>query len=289
MWRLALLSKGEMRTSRWTPHSVLSHPKARNPLTRTVHDLIPASSPALSSIHSSLYLCASAHLAYMRWSISAQSCASVPPAPAWISKKQSLPSASPLKRLSIWRRRASFCNAIRLSSASRTRPSSFSSSARASKSTASLKRDSKASNLPSDAAKVSRLRIISWALAGSFQRSGSSAFVFRSTRRACETSQSKMPPQQGKTLSGGINTLNHFCFHGDLLKKLKGWGLNTSPRCLRRFLWGYGYPQNYQGRPDLWKVDHPHRRAARLQGRLGHKTNRLCLQKRAKGCLLPWG
>ena len=38
----------------------------------------------------------------MRISISAQSWASVPPAPAFTSMKQSLASASPESRLSIW-------------------------------------------------------------------------------------------------------------------------------------------------------------------------------------------
>ena len=49
----------------------------------------------------------------MRLSISAQSCASVPPAPALISTKASLPSASPDSRLSISRRLASADIALR--------------------------------------------------------------------------------------------------------------------------------------------------------------------------------
>ena len=45
VWRRALESNGEMRTSRCTPFSVLSQPKALRPLTWMVADLMPASSP----------------------------------------------------------------------------------------------------------------------------------------------------------------------------------------------------------------------------------------------------
>ena len=50
MCRRAFESNGEMRTSRCTPDSVLSQPWALWPLTIMVADLMPASSPAVSSI-----------------------------------------------------------------------------------------------------------------------------------------------------------------------------------------------------------------------------------------------
>ena len=52
MCRRALESNGEMRTSRWTPDSVFSQPCALWPLTMMVADLMPASSPSVSSISS---------------------------------------------------------------------------------------------------------------------------------------------------------------------------------------------------------------------------------------------
>src|ERR1700719_2590529 len=65
-----------------------------------VADLTPASSPCVSSRYSILKPCFSAQRVYMRSSISAQSWLSVPPAPAWTSRKLSLASASPDKSAS---------------------------------------------------------------------------------------------------------------------------------------------------------------------------------------------
>ena len=50
--------------------------------------LIPATSPSLCSRISARKPFLSQYLRYMRISIEAQSCASVPPAPAWMSMKQ---------------------------------------------------------------------------------------------------------------------------------------------------------------------------------------------------------
>jgi len=50
-----------------------------------VADLMPASSPAVSSSHSTLKFRRSAHRLYMRINIKAQSWASVPPAPEFTS------------------------------------------------------------------------------------------------------------------------------------------------------------------------------------------------------------
>jgi shikimate kinase len=44
--RRPLESKGEMRTSRWTPASAFRYPKAYSPFTSKVASLSPASSPA---------------------------------------------------------------------------------------------------------------------------------------------------------------------------------------------------------------------------------------------------
>ena len=82
--RRAAESNGLMRTSRCTPRSDLSSPKARGPVIRSVADLMPASSPGDSSMNSTVYFFSSAQRRYMRISISAQSCESVPPAPAWM-------------------------------------------------------------------------------------------------------------------------------------------------------------------------------------------------------------
>jgi hypothetical protein len=57
-------------------------------LDRKVALFTPATSPALTSISSVFQPRPSQKRRYMRSSISAQSCASVPPAPAWMSTKQ---------------------------------------------------------------------------------------------------------------------------------------------------------------------------------------------------------
>ena len=68
--------------------------------TVNVADLIPASSPGLTSSTSVLKPRSSAQRRYMRRRISAQSCASVPPAPAWIVTTASPASYSPEKSAS---------------------------------------------------------------------------------------------------------------------------------------------------------------------------------------------
>ena len=56
---------------------------------------MPATSPACESMTSASKPRDAAHLRYMRSSICAQSCASVPPAPAWMSRKALCESISP--------------------------------------------------------------------------------------------------------------------------------------------------------------------------------------------------
>src|SRR5437588_2463894 len=74
-------SNGEMRTRRCTPCSDRSRPYARGPRTRKVALFKPASSPRDSSTISVSNPRRSAHLRYMRSSISTQSWASTPPWP----------------------------------------------------------------------------------------------------------------------------------------------------------------------------------------------------------------
>src|SRR3954469_15834018 len=54
VWRRFAWSKGEMRTRRCTPISLVSSPKAYSPFTVNVADLIPASSPAWLSFQDDL-------------------------------------------------------------------------------------------------------------------------------------------------------------------------------------------------------------------------------------------
>ena len=88
-------SNGDLRTRRCTPVSVRNLPKTYSPEILMVALLIPATSPAETSINSVLKPCPSPQRRYIRSSISAQSCASVPPDPAWISTKALQASISP--------------------------------------------------------------------------------------------------------------------------------------------------------------------------------------------------
>ena len=92
MWRPPAESNGLLRTSRCTPVSVRSRPNAYSPSTLIVALRMPATSPSVSSITSVLKPLRSQYLRYWRSSIAAQSHASVPPAPAWMSMKQLLGS-----------------------------------------------------------------------------------------------------------------------------------------------------------------------------------------------------
>src|SRR5665213_2204462 len=92
---------------RCLPRSALRMPYALSPLSVNVADLIPYSSPGLVSSISVLKPRSAAQRRYMRSSISAQSCASVPPASAWIMTTASPSSYSPLKSASSCRRSSS--------------------------------------------------------------------------------------------------------------------------------------------------------------------------------------
>ena len=103
-----------------------------------VTDLIPASSPATRSINSILNRCFSAQREYILSNISAQSWLSVPPAPAWFSRKHSLLSASPEKRHSTSNFLIYFERVSNSASASSSNSIFFSSSAKLINSTRSL-------------------------------------------------------------------------------------------------------------------------------------------------------
>ena len=94
--RLALESKGEIRTSRCTPFSPFKKPNAKSPSTSMVTVLIPATSPSCSTNSLVLNPCFSAYIRYIRISILAQSQLSVPPAPAVIWRTALSLSSSPL-------------------------------------------------------------------------------------------------------------------------------------------------------------------------------------------------
>ena len=93
--RRAAESNGDIRTSRCTPLSTQSVPKAYSPETNMVTLFSPASSPFRKSVTSTLKPRRSQNRWYMRKSISAQSWLSVPPAPALIDRMTFAASCSP--------------------------------------------------------------------------------------------------------------------------------------------------------------------------------------------------
>ncbi|MNT29521.1 hypothetical protein D3C72_1652670 [compost metagenome] len=86
VWRRLPESNGLLRTRRCTPISVRNQPNAYSPLMCTVAPLIPATSPADSSMMVASKPRLSAQRRYMRSRMLAQSWASVPPEPAWMSR-----------------------------------------------------------------------------------------------------------------------------------------------------------------------------------------------------------
>ena len=135
---------------------------------------------------------------YMRSSISAQSCASVPPAPALTSRKASL-------RVGLARQQALELAPLRLLGQPRAgRPVASASMASSPSASASSISSSASASVGLQLAARLDLRAASWlrsrmsvcAAAASSQSFGSSARAFSSSRRAAAASQSKMPPQQ---------------------------------------------------------------------------------------------
>src|SRR5215469_6523650 len=157
---------------------------------------MPATSPGLESITSHLKPCAAHQRRYMRSSICAQSCASVPPAPAWMSRKALCTSISPWNMRLSSRCRTSDSRRCASFSMSRAAGSSPSASASSSSSTASEIPLVVRSMWPTSWLSRARSRPSSCARAGLDHTAGSSSSRPTSSRRSCLRSYSKKPPER---------------------------------------------------------------------------------------------
>ena len=132
---------------------------------------------------------------YIRNNISAQSCASVPPAPACISKKQSFISASPESSAS----NCCFSNSIesffRASCCSDIVSSSFSDSPISINKTISSSCVKNAFRSFIFFSSEVRSRMSAWALSGFSHKAGSAVTASNSSSLRLALSQSKMPPK----------------------------------------------------------------------------------------------
>src|SRR5262249_35812356 len=136
------------------------------------------------------------------------------PAPGWISMKQSLPSASPLSRASSSICRTCLRRASRVLPPSSTTAVSFSASPSSISSSVSLKSVSSFWVVVIIFSARVRSRINFCALCASFQRLGSSAAAFSSSRRLRRLSQSKAPPQHSEGLLELVfDTVDVYCHH----------------------------------------------------------------------------
>ena len=181
----------------------------------TLAPLMPATSPSLMSTTSVLKPCCSPQRRYMRSSICAQSWASVPPAPAWMSRNALCESIWPGNM-----RLNSSCLTSRSSTAtSRSTAcavdSSFSSTARFSNSPASFRPLVTRSSVFTTCSRRARSRPSSCALSGVFQILGSSSSRVTSVSRSLLLSYSKKPPQRrvalGQVFEGTAELVG---FHG---------------------------------------------------------------------------
>src|ERR1700722_19455261 len=202
-----------MRTKRWTPDSVFSHPCELCPLTTMVADLMPASSPPVSSISSTSNFCRSAQRMYMRRSILAQSQLSVPPAPECTSRYVSFASASPESSASSWCRSPSAFKSLKAAIPSASLSWSPSASPSSTKVAASKRSRSIFASEPRRSSSTVRSRITFSARLGSVHRLGSSDFALSSPRRRLAASTSKMPPQQSHGLLDRFDQLFGFGAH----------------------------------------------------------------------------
>ncbi len=161
---------------------------------------MPATSPSLWSITSVLKPRASPHRRYMRRSIAAQSCASVPPAPAWMSRNALCESISP-GNMRLNSRRLTSPSSLRRSASSPPQSRivllalASSSSSEASRSPVRSR-----SSVPTSASSRARSRPSSWARSGVFQILGSSSSRVTSSRRSFRVSYSKIPPEGVRAL-----------------------------------------------------------------------------------------
>src|SRR5688572_12196651 len=178
---------------------------------------MPATSPSDCSSNSARKPFLSQYLRYMRSSIDAQSCASVPPAPAWMSMKQ-LFGSSGLENMrrnsSVPTSFSSFCTSIKILERV---ASSFSARASSNSSLVSAMPPSTRFSVSTTASRDFFSLPISCARCWLAQSLGSSSSLFRTARRCCLASKSKIPPQLGRLrLQPGErrgNLIDAFCFH----------------------------------------------------------------------------
>src|SRR5688572_5346442 len=149
--------------------------------------------------------------------MAAQSCASVPPDPAWISRKQLLGSIGfeNMRRNSMSATVRSSSSASRASPAST--PSSSSLRAISKSSPASRMSLSRRDNVDTTASRDLRSLPSSCARLLSFQTAGSSISLATSASRFCFASKSKIPPQRRSTGRDVLKSFSYgvdvFCIH----------------------------------------------------------------------------
>src|SRR5438874_3598702 len=195
VWRRLEASKGEIRTRRCTPVSPRRYPKAYSPDTSTVADLMPASSPGSRSTTSALKPARSHQRRYMRMSICAQSCDSVPPAPGWMERMAAFASCGPDSitfSSNSSRSRCSLAMPSRISASTLSSPASAASSSSTARSEAwppsSVTRaTTRASSL--------RSRISSCARRLSSQKAGDAISASSAASRVSLAGRSKVPPE----------------------------------------------------------------------------------------------
>src|SRR5712692_1666236 len=156
---------------------------------------MPATSPGVCSSTSALKPLRSQYLAYMRSSICAQSCASVPPEPDWMSMKQLLGSSGSENMRRNSRSATVFPACATSVSIAASVASSFSERASWNSSRASRSWPSRPASTRTMFSSCFFSRPSSWARLGSDQMSGFSSSLATAARRACLPSKSKIPPQ----------------------------------------------------------------------------------------------
>src|SRR5512135_145673 len=179
---------------------------------------MPATSPSDRSRISTLKPLRSQYLTYIRSSICAQSCASVPPAPAWMSTKQLFGSSA----LENMRRNSSPATSFSRPAASRPISSSVASSLSAAASSNSSRASPSAEPTRSSVRTTPSSSFFSlpssWARCGLSQSFGSSSSRSSSSRRFFFASKSKIPPQLAdpalQVHEGGGDLIAAFGFHG---------------------------------------------------------------------------
>src|SRR5437879_1497479 len=160
-----------------------------------VADLMPASSPGSRSTTSALKPARSHQRRYMRMSICAQSCDSVPPAPGWMERMAAFASCGPESITFSSNSSSSRCSLAipsRISASTLSSPASPASSSRTARSEAWLPSSvTRATRRASSA----RSRISSCARRLSSQKAGDAISASSAARRASLAGRSKVPPE----------------------------------------------------------------------------------------------